>query len=245
MQDNVIALLPPQCAPSISNAENSYIKNFTFEKIKNASSFNASGIADYTQSEVNTELYRGENYTGTVQIGGPAMKRAVGIWIDFNNDKNFGQDEYVFGDVKEDSLIELINIRIPNSEAVIGIRRMRIKVRELNAFNYSESCVSYLENGETEDYLIEIKARQELLGAEVLTPNNDGKNDCFIIRGINPRSTIRSLQVFDITGNMVFEDDFYENDWCGIADRLLPRGTYYYMFETDGTVLKSYFELIY
>lgn len=58
----------------------------------------------------------------------------------------------------------------------------------------------------------------------VITPNNDGKNDRFAISGLNyyPGS---QLQIFDRNGNIVYESIDYMNDWK--ADQT-PSGTYFY-----------------
>ncbi len=73
----------------------------------------------------------------------------------------------------------------------------------------------------------------------IFTPNGDGKNDTFEIRGINGfRGS--TLQVFDRWGNMIFEDKDYNNNWAAseFAD-----GVYFYIFtRSDGEVFTGYFE---
>jgi gliding motility-associated-like protein len=59
------------------------------------------------------------------------------------------------------------------------------------------------------------------------TPNGDGKNDLFVIAGINnyPGS---SLAVYDRWGKRVYFSSSYNNDWDG--GELSP-GTYVYMLQ--------------
>ncbi len=61
------------------------------------------------------------------------------------------------------------------------------------------------------------------------SPNDDGINDRFIIRNLNPSSR---FIVFDRSGKIVFETDNYDNDWDGKdkSGRMLPSDTYWYVF---------------
>lgn len=71
----------------------------------------------------------------------------------------------------------------------------------------------------------------------VLTPNNDHKNDFFFIEGLWEGS---SLEVFNRWGQKVYSTDNYQNDWAGILEngRLLSNGTYFYVLESGykGTI---------
>lgn len=72
---------------------------------------------------------------------------------------------------------------------------------------------------------------------EVFTPNGDGKNEYFVIKGLNGRKV--KLTVFNRWGNKVFEQSEYDNLWDGTANvstlvvgkNKLPVGTYYYVME--------------
>jgi gliding motility-associated-like protein len=68
------------------------------------------------------------------------------------------------------------------------------------------------------------------------TPNGDGINDMFIIPGLSDYTSIR-LTIFNRYGNLVYENDQYENDWNGTSSKNggeLPDGTYFYVLELDG-----------
>ena len=82
----------------------------------------------------------------------------------------------------------------------------------------------------------------EVLGEEFgilvyneFTPNNDGFNDYFVVKGILNYSS--SVQIYNRNGNLVFETENYQNNWNGIATVSgvlnsgddLPSGTYYYV----------------
>ncbi|WP_296323768.1 gliding motility-associated C-terminal domain-containing protein [Winogradskyella sp.] len=69
------------------------------------------------------------------------------------------------------------------------------------------------------------------------SPNNDGANDTFVIRGIE--SFQNELKIYNRWGNIVFETTNYQNDWDGISNsnrsirqgEKLPVGTYFYTLQ--------------
>lgn len=77
----------------------------------------------------------------------------------------------------------------------------------------------------------------------LVTPNNDGFNDSFIVPCLvnHPGS---SITIFNRWGDEVHRSDNYQNDWFGTYENeLLPTGTYYYLLEVNnasGTVLNGY-----
>ncbi len=75
---------------------------------------------------------------------------------------------------------------------------------------------------------------------QLLTPNGDGKNDTWIIQGINnfPQAVVK---VFNRWGNEVYYALPYNNDWDGrsnsgmsLGNGYLPSGTYYYVVDLYG-----------
>lgn len=73
----------------------------------------------------------------------------------------------------------------------------------------------------------------ETLVPTIFTPNGDGKNDRFEIKGIQGYRGSR-VQIFDRWGKLVLDDEDYKNDWDGNG---LPDGTFYYIFtRSDGKV---------
>ncbi|MFO0355995.1 MAG: choice-of-anchor L domain-containing protein [Sphingobacteriaceae bacterium] len=81
------------------------------------------------------------------------------------------------------------------------------------------------------------------------SPNEDGKNDRFVIHGIEAYPN-NSIIVFNRWGNIVYKNDGYKNDWDGHSNNgiELPDGTYFVILETDKGVktqmiLKGYVEL--
>ncbi len=60
----------------------------------------------------------------------------------------------------------------------------------------------------------------------VITPNDDGRNDQFIIRCAEDRNN--KLEVFNRMGQLVFEQENYRNTWEGtdLSGGLVPEGSY-------------------
>jgi gliding motility-associated-like protein len=93
---------------------------------------------------------------------------------------------------------------------------------------------------------------------ELVTPNNDGLNDTWIIENIECYE-VNSLKIFNRWGNLVYETDRYDNEqfvWKGEANRntgitisssgnrQLPDGTYFYLLDvrkgTNSQVIRGY-----
>lgn len=85
----------------------------------------------------------------------------------------------------------------------------------------------------------------KFLVPEVFTPNGDGVNDFFVIKGI--QKTENTLTIYNRWGNKVYKMDNYDNTWNGmpnvsgtLGNQKLPQGTYYYILEFKGeTNLKT------
>jgi gliding motility-associated-like protein len=94
---------------------------------------------------------------------------------------------------------------------------------------------------------------QALLIPDIFTPNGDGKNDLFEIRGIE-RYPNNELQVFNRWGNLVYSMKSYNNSWDGtpnaksMGSGKLPSGTYFYIFalnDGSGQVYRAYVQVVY
>lgn len=94
------------------------------------------------------------------------------------------------------------------------------------------------EQGENTPTLVELPD-VDLFIPEVFTPDGDGKNDFFVIKGISGRNV--KLTVFNRWGNMVYQNATYDNTWDGVPNvsgfimgsGKLPQGTYYYIVEFE------------
>ncbi|WP_293916797.1 MULTISPECIES: gliding motility-associated C-terminal domain-containing protein [unclassified Sphingobacterium] len=63
----------------------------------------------------------------------------------------------------------------------------------------------------------------------IITPNGDGKNDFFVIKGLDTNAR-NKLTVFNRMGNEVYRSHQYQNDWSAVG---LNQGTYFYILEVE------------
>jgi gliding motility-associated-like protein len=78
-------------------------------------------------------------------------------------------------------------------------------------------------------------AQAEVFIPEGFSPNGDGVNDYFYIKGAD--KYIVTLKIYNRWGNLVYESKHYQNDWDGISNTglllstKLPDGTYFYSID--------------
>jgi len=80
----------------------------------------------------------------------------------------------------------------------------------------------------------------------ILTPNGDGKNDFFFIKGLE-KYPANKLTIFDRGGRTIFSTFNYQNDWDGYLNgRPLMEDTYYYILDlgVNGTI-KGFISILY
>jgi hypothetical protein len=143
------------CSGNISFS-NVRITNST---INNTSGCSANGYADYTSLGA-AQVYRNQNiYIQHTVSTASAYKYTVGIWIDYNHNGSFEENEFkVCGPFTLLSSVSQVNIP---ASALTGETRMRIKLRyyfDVNplVLSYTDACGAINQGGEAEDYKINI-----------------------------------------------------------------------------------------
>lgn len=113
---------------------------------------------------------------------------------------------------------------------------------QLYDFNFGEMTVvntfstgSYLlTQGFLQPYLITINfntATDVFVENNMMTPNGDGKNDAFVIQGID-KYPGNKLSIFDRAGRKLYSATNYQNNWNAHFDgKPLSEDTYYYILE--------------
>ncbi len=129
-----------------------------------------------------------------------------------------------------------------NSPIVVGRVRVVAQPKNGTAFVNSDGSVTYTsdigyigedsfiygitdENGLMDFATVRITVRQaELLIPNAVTPNSDGKNDLFVIQGLENYDSA-DLTIFNRWGNEVYRSRKYKQNWdaAGVSE-----GTYYY-----------------
>ncbi|MFZ1703972.1 MAG: gliding motility-associated C-terminal domain-containing protein [Saprospiraceae bacterium] len=80
---------------------------------------------------------------------------------------------------------------------------------------------------------IKVEAEKDCRPPSIITPNEDGVNDAFIVPCLyGNQFPGNSLVVFNEWGNEVFSSKNYNNDWKGMYNgNPLPTGTYYFVLD--------------
>jgi gliding motility-associated-like protein len=90
---------------------------------------------------------------------------------------------------------------------------------------YSLTITDIYKCSKTDTILIKRDCRGIYIIPNVFSPNNDGINENFEIRGLEPNSR---LAIYNRWGKLVFESNNYDNLWNGATE---TDGLYYYNFE--------------
>lgn len=74
----------------------------------------------------------------------------------------------------------------------------------------------------------------EFIIPTIITPNQDGKNDSFVISGLAVQYPKCTVKIVNRWGSVVFESEGYSQPWEGtFKGEPLPVGTYYYVIELN------------
>lgn len=103
-----------------------------------------------------------------------------------------------------------------------------------------------LTQGFLQPIIISQNAADLVIANNFLTPNGDGKNDFFVVKGLEKYIT-NKVTIFDRAGRIVYSASNYQNNWDGYFDgKPLAEDTYYYVIDVDtaGTA-KGFISIIY
>jgi gliding motility-associated-like protein len=84
---------------------------------------------------------------------------------------------------------------------------------------------------------------KEMNIANVFTPNNDGKNDCFQVYGITKECEKAEIRIFNRWGARVYFSKDLTECWNGRVDNIgpaVPEGTYFYIVDIIETPNPDY-----
>ena len=106
--------------------------------------------------------------------------------------------------------------------------------------NYSITLVtnrgSLCSDSITKDIDIKSIAVEDLFWGNVITPNGDGKNDCWGVYGLLPECNKVDLKVLNRWGQIIFASKELEACWNGsqrVGNKIVPDGTYYYVLKIE------------
>ncbi|MCA1747307.1 MAG: GEVED domain-containing protein, partial [Bacteroidales bacterium] len=142
-----------------------YIKRVTLGDIDNVSG--QGHYEDYTH--ISTDLNRGDEYVITVSLDYHWTADTVAVWIDWNQDGDFGTEEMIEMGILTGDHISTGTITVP-WDAATGITRMRVR----NIYNESPvPCGDFF--GEVEDYSVNVTGFTSPPGYATLPVPFDGQ----------------------------------------------------------------------
>lgn len=171
-----------------------FISNVQLGSIDNSSDCTEYG--DYTN--MSTQLDPGETYTLGMTIGSASSGDDIGVWIDFNQDGEFGEEENLICEMNNSQGNFDFEITVPE-DAVPGMTRMRLRVKYWG--DNCEPCGSSTW-GETEDYSVEIMDPTNVSMHAQAAPSvfpNPAKDKVMIQSGV----VIKQYRVYSFTGQML------------------------------------------
>lgn len=147
------------CSPVLGEfnggASGDYLNNFSFANITNNNSGDAT--SDYTfYSALTANVTGGASYTVSLQSGSATWTQYFRVWIDYNHDGAFSNDESVFNSTTGVTSTTVVTgtVIIPAS-AINGVTRMRVLCSFSTLSAAADDC-SWAGYGEYEDYNVNI-----------------------------------------------------------------------------------------
>ncbi len=238
----------PYCAAGFDDAQGFYvddhINSVSFGSLSNASNsqYQAPHYVFYNNLPVK-DFYKDSTYNLSLnfKVSGGC---GYGVWIDFNRNNTFEADEKVAGTTGTNMLTlgdnTVVNktVQIPVTAAT-GNTRMRIRIVEDDNHNMtstsqlpcnaSNSDLDVMDWGETEDYTINIKAKQvpsaineaNLSSSFEIVPNPG--NGIFKLATLN--QNIDAVAIYSLVGALVYEAN-PKATHCTIDLSRQPKGLY-------------------
>jgi len=195
------------CQPEANCTLGDGLTLVSVEEINNPSGCETDGYGDFTDLIAN--LAQGGTYDITLSTG--FGNQFVKVWVDFNNDFTFSNNEVILNNFviapgsAAGNYTETTSITIP-ANATLGSHRMRVKTNW--SANVPADACDETTYGETEDYTVniidELGAADEAIIDFEIAPN-PAKENITITATSEP---IKSLEIFNILGQRVLNLTF-------------------------------------
>ena len=215
--------------------QDEYIANVTLNTINNTSA--CGQYSNFTAQT--TTLVRGQQYTvsvGTAIVGSQNvayLNNQIAVWIDYNNDQTFAVSERIgITTVAQNTPFPIqYTFTVPQG-ASLGNVRMRVRLNYQPDDGNIGPCDTYAW-GETEDYTINIVSsgggsgvgiEDETTDALSIYPNPSSGE--FFIDATQLGLENFSLQVFDVQGALLHQEDFNASDVKSLNLSRLAKGVY-------------------
>jgi hypothetical protein len=143
------------CTNAASDGVDEWIESFTIDTYTNQSG-NDGGYGDFTGNPIQLDVDNTYDIDIEVAWGGTLYNEQSRIWIDLDQDGEFGADELLFDQGTADQTVNVIGqVTIP-AGTPLGTTRMRVQMAYVGGqTELPEVCDSY-QWGEVEDYCVDI-----------------------------------------------------------------------------------------
>lgn len=147
------------CIPPASECTIRYIANVKIGFINNSSTCSSNGYTNYYDIVPPTDLAIGTTVPISITPGGDAYNKNFAVWIDYNHNGVFEVSEYQDMGTSPGINNSVVNSSIVvNTNATLGLTMLRLRTKGTGIMlNGSNACTTLSnDNGETEDYLVNI-----------------------------------------------------------------------------------------
>lgn len=143
------------CGSLSEDASDEWISLVNLNSISNSTGSDG-GYGDYT--DISTSLVRGNQYEIILHPGfaGFQYNEYFRVWIDYNQDGSFADNELAFDAGQASSAPVSGDIIVP-ANAVLGSTRMRVSMKYFGFFGTPQLACETMEYGEVEDYCVTIE----------------------------------------------------------------------------------------
>ncbi len=209
------------CIPELDCSDNDMITNVTFQEIDNTTVCSPNGYGDYTA--LAAVVQSGGAYPISVSVGDGWSNESVSVWIDFNENGTFDQDEFFYiGTGSDEALTGTISIPAALAD---GNYRMRVRVAAVGpaTATWDMACDDEQGYGETEDYTVTVDG---VMGV------NDNASSTFTyypnpmneVLNITSKMDVESISVYNVLGQEVLGNKHFADGKVDVST--LPAGTF-------------------
>ncbi len=222
------------CEPVLNCTDGDLITNVTFAGIANNTDCSPGGYGDYTDQIATVEAESTNPIS--VTVGSGWINEAVSIWIDYNNNFIFEEDEFTFIGGGAGTAVTG-EITIP-ADTPAGEYRMRVRVAAVidDLATWNMACDEGQTFGETEDYTVKVGELgvSDLNSSEFSFYPNPVKD----VLNITSKKQVENVAVFNLTGQQVMDKLYVSNGQVSVSS--LTPGVYVFNVTLEGGQIETF-----
>jgi hypothetical protein len=194
--------LPAGYCDASSDACDEIIARVTVGTIDNSSDCTDGPIVDYTDQS--TDVFQGETMSITVLNGETIYADdAVGVWIDWNQNENFCEENESYILASEDGGQTFTGLMYVPADAAVGSTRMRVRM----VYDEVPQACGVSDYGEIEDYTVNVLLGNSIAEVGALDWSvfpNPSNGDMTIRFGAADAKVV--IELFDVAGRAVHQE---------------------------------------